>query len=70
MILKSENEEDEIFLVEAIGGIGVSLNKWQNIRPHIGEGRFYERVIFRHINFDRSDKMVDNLEKFLDEAVG
>jgi len=27
-------------------------------------------VIFRHVEFDRNDKMVDNLECFLKEAIG
>ena len=27
-------------------------------------------MIFRHVNFDRGEKMVDNLEKLLSEAVG
>ena len=27
-------------------------------------------MMFRHIEFDRGDKMVTNLERFLSEAVG
>ena len=55
MILKFETEEDEIFIVDASGNLGVSLNKWSGLRSHIGPGKFYERVIFRHIDFDRND---------------
>jgi len=50
--------------------MGVSLNRWEYLKPHIGPGKFYEKLVFRHIDFDRGDKMVNNLEKFLSEAVG
>ena len=70
MILKFESSPEEVFLVEATGNLGVSLNRWQNLRPHVGASRFYEKLVFRHIEFDRGDKMVNNLEKFLSEAVG
>ena len=70
MILKFENDENEIFLVEATGNHGVSLNKWGNLRVNVGNDKFYHRIIYRHIDFDRDDKMVDCLEQFLKEAIG
>ena len=70
MVLKFESQPDEVFLVEATGNMGVSLNRWQYLRPHIGADKFYDKLILRHIQFDRGDKMVNNLEKFLGEAVG
>ena len=70
MVLKFETCPDEVFLVEATGNNGVSLNRWQYLRSHIGLDKFYQKLVFRHIHFDRGDKMVNNLEKFLSEAVG
>ena len=70
MVLKFETDPDEIYLVEATGNSGVSLNRWLFLREHIGSGKFYKKIVFRHINFDRGDKMVMNLERFLSEAVG
>lgn len=70
MVLKFESVPDEVFLVEATGTQGVSLNRWQYLRSHIGYDQFYSKLVFRHIDFDRGDKMVNNLEKFLSEAVG
>ena len=70
MILKFETEEDEVFFVEASGNQGVALNKWSLIRPHIGAGKFYSRVIYRHVEFERTDAMVESLECFLKEAIG
>ena len=70
MVLKFESDPDEIFLVEATGNNGVSLNRWMFLREHVGHDKFYDKIVFRHVNFDRGDKMVDALEKFLSEAVG
>ena len=50
--------------------MGVSLNRWSFLKEHVGVGKFYSKLVFRHIEFDRGDKMLDNLEKFLSEAVG
>ena len=70
MVLKFEATPDEVFLVEATGNMGVALNRWQFLKPHVGAGKFYDRLVHRHIEFDRGDKMVDGLEAFLREAVG
>ena len=70
MLLKFETDPDEVYLVEATGNMGVALNRWAFLRDHVGKGKFYDKVVFRHVNFDRGDTMVDNLEKFLSQAVG
>mmetsp|Transcript_39664 Transcript_39664/g.60758 ORF Transcript_39664/g.60758 Transcript_39664/m.60758 type:complete len:83 (+) Transcript_39664:731-979(+) len=70
MVLKFETDPNEIYLVEATGNSGVSLNRWLFLKDHVGAGKFYKKMIFRHISFDRGDKMVNNLERFLSEAVG
>lgn len=62
MVLKFDVERNEIYLVEATGNLGVALNKWSFLREHIGRNKFYRKCVYRHIDFDRSDKMVDNLE--------
>ena len=70
MVLKFETDPGEVYLVEATGNNGVALNRWGLLKDHVGPGKFYKKLIYRHVNFDRGDTMVDNLEKFLSEAVG
>lgn len=70
MILKFEADQDDLYLVEATGNKGVALNKWEYLRPHIGESKFYKKVIFRHVHFNRHNDKVDKLELFLKEAIG
>ena len=70
MILKFDSDHEEVYLLEATGNRGVALNKWEYLRPHVGEDKFYTKLVLRHIDFDRSDKMIDNLEQFLKEVLG
>jgi len=70
MILKFEADQGEVYIVESTGNRGVALNKWQYLRPHIGAKQFYKKAVFRHLDFERSNEMVDRLELFLKEAVG
>ena len=70
MVLKFETAPLDIYLVEATGNLGVSLNKWEYLKNHVGSGKFYSKLIHRHVEFDRGDKMYDNLEIFLKEAIG
>ena len=70
MVLKFDSDENEIYLVEATGNRGVALNKWEFLRTHVGTGQFYEKIVYRHVDFERNNEMVDNLEIFLKEALG
>jgi len=70
MILKFEADQGEVYIVESTGNRGVALNKWQYLRPHIGAKQFYKKAVFRHLDFERTNEMVDRLELFLKEAVG
>ena len=68
MIIKYPNvEEKEIYLIEAVGGPGVRINKWSALRKNVGQDKFYEKIAIRHVNFDRGYKnMRFNLDKFVD----
>ena len=51
MILKFDSDPDEVYLVDATGNLGVSLNRWMFIKDHVGKDKFYEEAVFRHVNF-------------------
>lgn len=70
MVIKTDSQPDEIYLLECVGKIGVALNYWSFLRNHIGRGKFYQKCIFRQVNFDRNNQLESKLEKFLKEAIG
>lgn len=46
------------------------MNRWKFLRAYVGKGQVFDKVVFRHVNFDRGDQMVNKLEKFLKQTVG
>ena len=65
MCLKFDTDPNEIYLLEATGNSGVAINRWFFLKHHVGKGQFYDKIVLRHVNFDRGDEMVNKLEKFL-----
>jgi len=41
MVLKFETDPEEVFLIDAVIGKGVRLNKWRYIRSEIGTFQEY-----------------------------
>ena len=68
MVLKFETDPDEVYFVEATSNKGVSIARWSMIRRFVGD--FYEQIVLRHLEAERTDTMIDKLEVFLKEAVG
>ena len=65
LILRYGN--NELVLLEATGREGVGLcswscfmrNKWQNL---------YKKLVLRHLEVQRTDKMIETLEKFVKQV--
>jgi hypothetical protein len=70
MVLKFDSDPNEVFLIDATGNNGVSLNRWNFIRDFVGPDECFTNAVYRHVEVDRTNKMMDALELFLKEAVG
>ena len=72
MIIKNlggDNEDDEtIYVLEALGNTGVRLTDWETCRNKLGEGKIFERIVYRHVEFDRNEQVSDSLYQFVLEA--
>lgn len=68
VILKFEEHPNEVFFLEATSNNGVSLRRWSSLKPHLGT--FYLRVVIRHIDWERTEESLSNLEVFMKEVVG
>ena len=70
MILRMEGNLGEVFIIDATGNNGVAICTWSSLRDHIGSNKYYRKVIYRHVDFNRSKQMVKKLDQFLSEVVG
>ena len=76
MVLKFEQEEDEIFFHDASYHNGVAISRWSVNKDYLtGRGDeiepFYEQIVFRHLEGEREQNgLLDILEVFLKEVVG
>jgi len=56
MILKFGTDPNEVYFVEATGGVGVCINRWSYIRSSVGANQFFKMCVFRHVEFERTDE--------------
>ena len=66
MILKFGSEPENVFFIEATTNHGVSIKRYNGIKHAIGS--FYTKVVLRHLEWERPDVSLDQLERFLEEA--
>ena len=48
MVLKFAKNPTELLYVDATGANGVAVNRWSNMRKHIGPKKLYSKCVFRH----------------------
>ena len=60
MILKFGSEPDDVFFIESTGNQGVTMKKFAMMKHTIGS--FYEKILLRHLEWDRPDHALDTLE--------
>jgi hypothetical protein len=61
------NQEEfgyELCLFESVYPLGVRLVKFKEIAESIGD--FYDKVVLRHLEFERSEQMIDAFDDFYD----
>ena len=68
MVVKYASEPWDVFYIEATSNNGVSFIRWSGIRHAIGS--FYEKVVLRHLDWERTDESLELLEKFIDQVEG
>jgi len=59
MIVKNyyrSGHKDKVFIFESVRTEGVRLTDWNYIRSDIGPGKFYEKVVYRRVDFNRDTK--------------
>jgi len=70
MILRFESNPQEVYILEATGKLGVHLSKYSSVKKHLGPGKFYNKLVLRHLDFDRNDECLTKLEAFMKQSIG
>lgn len=60
MVIRYESEPNEVFLLEAESGNGVSIKRWSEYDDE--PGTFYTKVALRHLEWERPDNSLTILE--------
>tara|TARA_B110000285_G_C15031573_1_gene567058 strand:+ start:822 stop:1031 length:210 start_codon:yes stop_codon:yes gene_type:complete len=56
--------------VEATGGPGVSVRKWDSLKESVGDDKFYHKIVYRHVNYHQTDAQIDKFWDFAKQAIG
>ena len=51
MFIKFEVNNNELYYIDCTSPDGVRLNSWSGIRKHVGPGKFYDKLVYRKVNF-------------------
>jgi hypothetical protein len=69
LIVRTAEEGPSNFsIIEATGTYGVSSSTWNDLRDHIGVGKFYEKVAFRKLSGERSKSLISTFDEFMNEV--
>ena len=68
MGVKYSSEPWDVYYIEATSNNGVSFIRWSGIKHAIGT--FYDKVVLRHLDWERTDESLELLEKFVDQVEG
>ena len=68
MVIKYQDEPTEVYFIEAIGTYGIVFKRFSGMTEELG--KFYKKVVLRHLNWKRTDVSLRMLEKFVDEVHG
>ena len=53
MVIRYDDEPEEVFFIEAVGGDGIGIEKFSSIKEFLGRG--YRRIAMRHLEWHRPE---------------
>eukprot|EP00347_Sterkiella_histriomuscorum_P006332 403353158 len=68
MILKFDQEKDEVFFLDATSTMGVQVTRWSRFR--LFKNQVYKSLVYRHLYCERDESFLLALEQFIRTVVG
>ena len=63
MVIKYEDEPDDVWFIESVQDDGVSCRNWCTIKEDIGN--YYSKIVRRKLKCDRSNERLYALSRFV-----
>ena len=67
MILRSEDEPNEVFLLRVKDEGTVNIKKWSRVKSEYGS--FFEKLVYRKLNWKRPQSALQDIQNFIDELM-
>ena len=67
MILRSEDEPNEVFLLRVKDEGTVNIKKWSRVKSEYGS--FFEKLVYRKLNWKRPKFALQDIHNFIDEIM-
>ena len=67
IVLRLTDDPQEVFIMHATFA-DIIVESYTDLKRKIGKGKFYEKFVFRHLEMQRTDKDLELLDRFYDEA--
>lgn len=68
MLIRFEVDNNELHYIDCTSPDGVRLNSWSGVRKYVGNKKFYDKLVYRKVNFPRNNDMYENIEILLKEV--
>ena len=67
LILRSEKEPNEVFLLRVKDEATVNIRKWSRVKSE--KGSFFEKFVYRKLNWQRPQSALQVIQNFIDKIL-
>ena len=70
MILRFGDQLKDLYILEAVGKMGVRIVSWENLREQLHHNGFFEKLVTRKLLFQATERKLTSLDTFRRKVVG
>ena len=67
MILRSEEEPNEVFLLRVQDDGKINIRKWSRIKGEYGS--FFDKLVYRKLAWERPESAIEGIQDFVDSII-
>ena len=70
IILRYGDSVKDLYIMEAVGNKGVRMVSWRNVRDQVSDFGIIEKIVTRKLQFQMTEKRLNDLDAFRRDTVG